>query len=70
MLKEYSHDVSLQLSPPADHREQELVTLHTELISCKIKDISVKNVEHIMTFGNLLNDRWFEFLSVLGLVHT
>ena len=35
VLKKDSHDVSHQLSPSADQRDQELVTLHTEFLSFK-----------------------------------
>ena len=78
MLKEDSHDVSLQLSPPADHREQELVILQTEFISRN--SLNVKSVKHIKKLGNILKIVWLEctlshkrhlsVLSVLGLVHT
>ena len=78
VLNEDSHDVSLQLSPPADHREQELVTLHPEFLSSKT--LSVKSVEHIMKLENLFNNIWWKctlrhkrhlsVLTLLGLVHT
>ena len=78
MLNEDSHDVSIQLSPPVDQTEQELVTLHIEFLSCKT--LSVKSVEHIMKLGNVFNYIWWKCilsrkrhlsgLIVLYLVHT